>query len=173
MLRTVVMMIAVILAVTTTTTASASAQPRGDARERRDDVRDLQVSQALMAELDAAVARRNRAAVARIDQRVRAAMAAELAESRRELRDEERGRGGYGRGRPHQEQRELARERAALERGERLLNQYSVLQHRMDRRSLQARRDLLAELVRLSEVELRQARLERAAGRRPDYRVHR
>lgn len=151
------MLRALVLTAVMTVTTTASAQPRHQAvpapgaptvgnhsaprapppparLERRDDERDLRVLERLLAEFDTARARRNYREVRRVEEQVKTALRAELAEDRAER---------HGRW-------------TGADRAGRMLREFERLTGRFDRRSLQAKRALLADAVTLARQELGQ-----------------
>lgn len=154
---------------------------RQDRRELREDRRDVAWMEQLVARFDDARARRSRAALGAVEGDVVRVLDRELhearvevaksagetrrsgrevgsADSRPELRDDRRDL--------RDDRRDLRDDRRDLARVSAIRSDFHALRGRMDRRALDRKRALLAELTRMARAELREDRREVREDRR-------
>jgi hypothetical protein len=163
---------------------------RQTVREMQDDLRDLRTLQDLLSRFDAARARKNRAALSRIEVELREHLREELAENRhelakdkaevrqaqRELESSRREAAQVGWHRPGEradlrdelrdDRRDLAREQRRLQERQRIAQELRKLEGRQDPRSLDHMRSLLVQLIGLAQSEVVENRKEIREDRR-------
>lgn len=147
---------------------------RQDRRDLADDGRDLAWIERLIGDFDAARARRNRRALARVEGEVARTLAREVREGRLDLarsRGEIRRDAYDGRWERRDDRRDLRDDRRDLRRVALIEREFGSLRGRMDRRSLDRKRTLLAELHGLARAELREDGWELREDRRDAWDV--
>jgi hypothetical protein len=152
------------------------AELRQDRHELARDRHDLRWMQDLLARFDAARARRDRRALAAVEQDVLRTLAYEEREARLELRD---ARGELARERAEaaherrddthdrrDDRRDLRDDRRDVRRVAAIRDDFAHLEGRMNRRELDRKRGMLLELIRMARAELREDRREVREDRR-------
>lgn len=143
--------------------AQDRAELRQDRHELARDRRDLRWMRDLLTRFDAARARRDRRALAAVEQDVLRTLAYEEREARLELKD---ARGELARERAEaaherrDDRRDLRDDRRDLRRAAAIRDEFAHLEGRMNRRALDRKRDMLVELIRMARAEVREDRRE-------------
>lgn len=147
-------------------------EQRLNSKEKRDDRRDLRQLKEVLVEFDKARANNNTKRLARIDERVKTLLRLEAQESGREAhldRQEVRKSAREARGDRRDlrdDKRDLAKERRMHQRRSDIGREYTGLAGRMDPQSLNRKRALITELIKLAKVELRHTNQEIREDRR-------
>lgn len=122
-------------------------EQRQDARETRDDFRDLKRAQALQADYDRAVRARDRGELARLEDDALELIRLEWLERRGELRDDRRA--------PEADRRDARIDARTMERLRRMGEELYSLRDRFRPREVNRKRGIIADFVRMARKELR------------------
>ncbi|HET8541285.1 MAG TPA: hypothetical protein VFL83_15525 [Anaeromyxobacter sp.] len=144
--------------------APGRMEPRHDRRELADDRWDLARAEQLLARYGAARARRDRWALAAVEDETLRVLDREVREARGEVRRArfEAWDDRYGSGLDRRDDRLDRRDdRRDLRRVKAIRADFWALRGRLDRRALDRKHRMLAELVQLARAELREDRVDR------------
>lgn len=141
--------------------AEKRQEVRQDQREARDDRRDTKQIESLLSRYDAARARNNRGALQQVESELRAYVKSELSESRTELASARvDARTDHDRRDRRDSAQDARSEADSLRQTRDIARELDGLYGRMDPRSVQRKRTLMADLVRLAQSEQSRDRME-------------
>lgn len=136
-------------------------EQRQDARETRDDFRDLKRAEALQADYERALRARDRGAMSRLEGDALELIRLEWLERRGELRDDRRA--------PEADRRDARIDARTMERLRRMGEELYSLRDRFRPREVNRKRGIIADFVRMARKELRWDVREQREDRRERY----